>query len=143
MSEERFSADWLQQREPFDTAARNAAAQRLRLAARLAQQRPAGAAPWRVIDLACGTGANLRWLAPRLGGAHTLLVLDSPHSGTDYPADYDHAVPRALLRRGDGLDRVAQQVGYGSAAALSRAFSAVCGVSPREWRQAISRNTPG
>ena len=76
MSEERFSADWLQQREPFDTAARNAAAQRLRLAARLAQQRPAGAAPWRVIDLACGTGANLRWLAPHLGGAQEWLVVD-------------------------------------------------------------------
>lgn len=29
------------------------------------------------------------------------LVCDSPHSGTDYPADYDHAVPRALLRRGE------------------------------------------
>lgn len=29
------------------------------------------------------------------------LVCDSPHSGTDYPADFDHAVPRALLRRGE------------------------------------------
>lgn len=29
------------------------------------------------------------------------LVCDSPHSGTDYPADYDHAVPRSLLRRGE------------------------------------------
>ena len=29
------------------------------------------------------------------------LVCDSPHSGTDYPADYGHAVPRALLRRGE------------------------------------------
>lgn len=29
------------------------------------------------------------------------LVCDSPHSGTDYPSDYGHAVPRALLRRGE------------------------------------------
>lgn len=29
------------------------------------------------------------------------LVCDSPHSGTRYPADYRHAVPRALLRRGE------------------------------------------
>lgn len=29
------------------------------------------------------------------------LVCDSPHSGTAYPSDYDHAVPRALLRRGE------------------------------------------
>lgn len=29
------------------------------------------------------------------------LVCDSPHSGTDYPADFGHAVPRALLRRGE------------------------------------------
>ncbi len=29
------------------------------------------------------------------------LVCDSPHSGTDYPADYRHAVPRELLRRGE------------------------------------------
>jgi N-formylglutamate deformylase len=29
------------------------------------------------------------------------LVCDSPHSGTDYPADFGHAVPRAQLRRGE------------------------------------------
>lgn len=29
------------------------------------------------------------------------LVCDSPHSGTDYPPDFGHAVPRALLRRGE------------------------------------------
>jgi N-formylglutamate deformylase len=29
------------------------------------------------------------------------LVLDSPHSGTAYPADFDHAPPRALVRRAE------------------------------------------
>jgi len=80
-----FSADWLQQREPFDAAARDAAAARLALQAlqeslALQERRgsEAGSArpPLRVIDLACGTGANLRWLAPRLGGAQQWLVAD-------------------------------------------------------------------
>lgn len=29
------------------------------------------------------------------------LVLDSPHSGTNYPADFDHAPPRALVRQAE------------------------------------------
>ncbi|MGH8714303.1 MAG: N-formylglutamate amidohydrolase [Casimicrobiaceae bacterium] len=29
------------------------------------------------------------------------LVLDSPHSGTAYPADFDHAAPRSLVRRAE------------------------------------------
>ena len=29
------------------------------------------------------------------------LVCDSPHSGTAYPDDFGHAVPLALLRRGE------------------------------------------
>ena len=29
------------------------------------------------------------------------LVCDSPHSGTHYPRDFDHAVPRELLRQGE------------------------------------------
>jgi len=78
-----FSADWLGQREPFDAAARDAAASDLGLDARLAALRPKGTnsaaaatEPWRVIDLACGTGANMRWLAPRLGGRQQWLVAD-------------------------------------------------------------------
>ena len=71
-----FSADWLRQREPFDAAARDVAAQQLQLPARLARWRGTVNRPWRVIDLACGTGANLRWLAPRLGGPQEWLVAD-------------------------------------------------------------------
>jgi hypothetical protein len=70
-----FNAGWLQQREPFDTVARTAAGARLDVSARLAALRPA-AVPWRIIDLACGTGANLRWLAPRLDGPQQWLVVD-------------------------------------------------------------------
>lgn len=76
MTVQGFSADWLGQREPFDTAARSAAAGPLQLQARLDALRPASGIPWRVIDLACGTGANLRWLAPRLGGPQEWLVVD-------------------------------------------------------------------
>lgn len=69
---ERFDADWLALREPFDAAARERSA---RLLSALRARRPQNG-PWRVIDLGCGTGANLRWLAPRLGGAQQWLVVD-------------------------------------------------------------------
>lgn len=39
--------------------------------------------------------------APAAGVEAIPLVCDSPHSGTDYPPDYGHAVPRELLRRGE------------------------------------------
>jgi len=67
-----FSADWLALREPFDRAAREASAP---LVQALRARGPAQG-PWRVMDLGCGTGANLRWLAPRLGGEQQWLVLD-------------------------------------------------------------------
>ena len=51
-----------------------------------------------------------------------------------YLAQYRITLAQQGLLRGEALERIAQQVGYGSAAALSRAFSAVCGVSPRVWR---------
>jgi SAM-dependent methyltransferase len=70
-----FSADWLAQREPFDRAARDASAALMELrsvAARLRGSDPV----LRVIDLGCGTGANLRELAPRLGGVQQWLLVD-------------------------------------------------------------------
>ena len=60
MSTATFSADWLQLREPFDAVARDAAAGELGLVKRLASLQANTARPLRVIDLACGTGANLR-----------------------------------------------------------------------------------
>jgi SAM-dependent methyltransferase len=71
-----FSADWLSLRESFDCDARNVAARRMRLVERLHRWHSGVARPWRVIDLGCGTGSNLRWLAPRLGGAQQWLAVD-------------------------------------------------------------------
>ena len=52
----------------------------------------------------------------------------------DYLARFRIAVAQDLLRRGQSLKAIAGAAGYGSPAALSRAFSAICGVSPRAWR---------
>ena len=105
-----FSADWLHQREPFDAAARDGALLRLALDARLAAWCQPDGAPLRVIDLACGTGANLRWLAPRLGGAQQWLVVD-----------HDAALLRrwpgclAAGERGNGVDTFKTSSGEKSA----------------------------
>jgi len=52
----------------------------------------------------------------------------------DYLATFRVSIAQDLLRRGQPLARVAQDVGYGSATAFSRVFKAVCGVGVREWR---------
>ncbi len=66
-----FSAEWLAARESADHAAR-ATTSLLRW---LLPSLPAGR-PLRVLDLACGTGSNLRYLAPRLGAAQTWTLID-------------------------------------------------------------------
>ncbi len=63
-----FSADWLALREGADASARAAA-----LVARL---RSARSGPFAILDLGSGTGANLRYLAPRLGAAQDWLLVD-------------------------------------------------------------------
>ncbi len=65
-----FSAEWLALREPLDARSRSAA-----LVARLRSDVPDGTR--RIVDLATGTGANLRYLAPRLGGDQEWLVVDN------------------------------------------------------------------
>lgn len=53
-----------------------------------------------------------------------------------YLAAYRIELACAALQRGRPLALVADAVGYGSAAALSRAFTAKMGLSPRAWRRA-------
>lgn len=47
------------------------------------------------------------------------------------------------LRQGLPLRWIAEEVGYGSESALSRAFKAQCGISPREWKQAPENAAAG
>ena len=85
-----FSVDWLRLREPFDQAARSAGWEEGGGAGLLARwRRQCPGKPFAAIDLACGLGANMRELAPRLGGTqHWRLVDHDPVLLT--------AVPRAL-----------------------------------------------
>jgi SAM-dependent methyltransferase len=85
----RFAHEWLALREPYDRAARSST-----LADRFG--RALGPAS-RVVDLGCGTGANLRYLAPRLAQQHWLCL------------DRD----RELLARAEAaLDRWRGEVGW-------------------------------
>ncbi len=52
-----------------------------------------------------------------------------------YLSEWRLSVARSLLRRGRSVQHTADAVGYGSASALSRAFTAHSGISPREWKQ--------
>ncbi len=65
-----FTADWLALREPADARARSA-----RLA-RLVADHLAGLDQVRVVDLATGTGANVRYLAEYLPGRPQWLLVD-------------------------------------------------------------------
>jgi hypothetical protein len=65
-----FGADWLAMREPFDAAARSAG-----LVGELATHW-SHAAVAEIADLATGTGANVRYLAPRIGGRQRWTVVD-------------------------------------------------------------------
>lgn len=86
----RFAPDWLALREPCDRAARSG-----ELADRFAG---ALGSPPRVIDLGCGAGANLRYLAPRLAPSQEWLCLDRD---------------RDLLARAEaGLDRWRREAGW-------------------------------
>lgn len=57
----------------------------------------------------------------------------------DYLAAWRITLAQGLLEQGRGLKHVAQEVGYGSAEALSRAFRMRMGVTMREWRQQLDR----
>jgi hypothetical protein len=66
-----FSAEWLTLREPYDLAARNSSV--LDAVAKAFADRPSLA----VVDLACGTGASLRAIGPRLPQRQSWRLVDN------------------------------------------------------------------
>lgn len=97
------------------------------LAKALAAMHDDPAHPWTLDALAARAGMS----RSRFAEVFAQVVGQPPAA---YLAAFRITLAQAALQRGDRLERIAQQVGYGSAAALSRAFTGVCGVSPREWR---------
>ncbi len=91
------------------------------------------AAPWTLETLAARAGMS----RSRFAEVFAQLVDETPAT---YLAQYRITLAQKALMRGEGLDRVAQQVGYGSAAALSRAFGKRLGISPRLWRLSARSN---
>jgi hypothetical protein len=88
-----FDADWLARREPFDLAARDVGLAQ-QFGAALGNERR----PRRIVDLAAGTGASFRALAPQLpGDQHWLMV------------DHD---PLLIAAQPEALSRWAQQCGW-------------------------------
>jgi hypothetical protein len=65
-----FTADWLELREPFDIRSRSED-----LVLVLRKQLPRR--PLEAVDLGTGTAANIRYLAPRLGGVQSWRAVDN------------------------------------------------------------------
>jgi hypothetical protein len=102
-----FDAGWLQQREPFDIAARDPLLLR-RFVRTLQARRPSGAL--RLLDLAAGSGAQLRALAPHLERDQHWTLLD--HDPALLAAQRD-ALAAWAAGRGDGFDTVPTTVRHG------------------------------
>lgn len=100
------------------------------LARALTAMHDAPGTPWTLPMLAARAGMS----RSRFAEAFARTVGQTPAA---YLAGYRIALAQDLLRRDQSLSRVAEAVGYGSATALSRAFSQHCGVSPRDWRRAL------
>ncbi len=103
-----FSAEWLALREPSDAAARSKALVSFVAAA---ASPDAKGAPLRILDLGGGTGANIRYLAPRLPSPQRWTIVDNdaallaraPVTATKLRIDLNAAVDDAQLFDGFAL----------------------------------------
>lgn len=89
---------------------------------------------WSLDDLAAAAGMSRTVFAT---GFRDVVGITPGH----YLQGWRVGLAQHALRQGRPLKVVAADVGYGSEAALSRAFKAYSGLSPREWRKAQARDT--
>lgn len=84
-----------------------------------------------------GGAWSLATMASVAGMSRSAFAAAFKHHVGEPPALYLQslrvALAQARLRDGAGLKQLADELGYGSAAALSRAFTAAAGCSPRAW----------
>jgi len=106
-----------------------------RLARALVAMHEAPGAPWTLQRMAVRAGMS------RTAFAHAFreVVGQTP---ADYLADWRMALARSRLREGRPIKVLADELGYASASALSRAFTARVGTSPRDWLAKIAAD-PG
>lgn len=81
---------------------------------------------WPLEDLAAAAGMSRARFAVHFKN----IVGTTPGA---YLAEWRLGLAQSLLRRGKPIKLIADEVGYSSASALSRAFSAQRGISPSEW----------
>ena len=100
-----------------------------RLRNALISMHDAPARTWSLEDLAAAAGMSRSAFAT----AFRNVVGTTPGQ---YLQGWRIALPQQALRAGKPMKIVAAEVGYGSEAALSRAFSSHAGLSPRAWKRA-------
>ncbi len=98
---------------------------RLRLAITAMHERPGE--DWTLESLASAAGMS------RSSFAHTFRSTLGCTPG-EYLQQWRIALAQKALRKGKALKLIVDEVGYASESALSRAFKAQTGLSPREWR---------
>jgi len=103
-----------------------------RLARAIAAMHGAPGRPWTLDTLAAEAGMSRARFAARFAE-----VVQTPPG--DYLAGWRMTVAQQLLRQGLAVKAVAAEVGYGSAAALSRAFAQRVGQAPAAWAAAQAR----
>lgn len=82
--------------------------------------------PWSVAELAAVAGLSRTGFSQRFRD----LVGQTP---ADYLADWRIGLAQAGLLQGASIKRLASELGYANPSALSRAFAAKSGRSPRDW----------
>jgi transcriptional regulator GlxA family with amidase domain len=88
-------------------------------------------------------GWKLEQIAKKAGMSRSHFAAVFPEvvgaTPAEYLARFRISLAQELLRRGQPMKLIAEKVGYGSSAALSRAFAAICGQSPRAWKAVLAK----